>query len=244
MSTWAKVVRYHLLRRADYLVLPWAWLAFGFAVDLVVFALIPVPDHWVATAHGLVRAPDTSGRDAWGLLAIASVFLALGVIGAARALPFALALGVSRRTYSAATGLLAALLSAGYGLVLTVLQAVERATDGWGESAHIFQVPYVLDGPWYLTWLTATVALTALFCYGMWIGAVHRRWNLIGTVALLAAQITVLLTAALVVTWSHGWSGVGRFFGGLTAAGLTGLLAAAAVGAAAGGYATIRRAAV
>jgi hypothetical protein len=244
VNTGIKVVRYQLLRRADYLVLPWAWLCFGFAVDLVVFSLLPVHDHWVATAHGLVRAPDTSGRDAWGLVAIVSVFLGQGVVAAARALPFALALGVSRRTYYAATGLLAATLSAAYGLVLTGLQAVERGTDGWGESAHIFRVPYLLDGPWYLTWLTSTVVLTLLFSYGMWIGVVHRRWNLAGTLTFLAAQITVLVAAAVLVTWSRAWDGVGRFFTALTAAGLTGLLAAAAVLVLAGGYTTIRRATV
>jgi hypothetical protein len=45
-------------------------------------------------------------------------------------------------------------------------------------------------------------------------------------------------------TWAHAWPAVGRLFTGLTAAGLTGLLAALAVILLAGGYATIRRATV
>jgi hypothetical protein len=64
------------------------------------------------------------------------------------------------------------------------------------------------------------------------------------TLTFIAAQVTVLLAAALVVTWSHGWTGVGHFFTGLTAAGLTGLLAVLAVALLAGGRATIRRATV
>lgn len=45
----------------------------------------------------------------------------------------------------------------------------------------------------------------------------------------VAAQVIVLLAAGSVVTWAHGWAGVGHFFTGLTAAGLTGLLAVLAV---------------
>src|ERR1017187_1388750 len=73
-------------------------------------------------------------------------------------------------------------------------------------------------------------------------GIVYRRWNLTGLLAFVAAQVTVLLAAALIITWAHAWPGVGRFFTSLTAAGLTGLLAVLAAALLAGGYATIRRA--
>jgi len=244
VSTYVTIARYHLLRRFDYLALPWVWLAFGFAVDLVIFALVPIGHHGVLTAHGVVMVQNTSGRDAGGLGAIVAVFFALGVVSAARALPFALALGVSRRSYHIATALLAVTLGVVYGLALTALQAVERGTDGWGESAHIFQVPYILDGPWYQTWLTTSVSLALLFGYGMWFGLVYRRWNLFGSLTFLAAQVTVLLAVALVVTWTHTWAGVGRAFTALSAIGLTGVLAALAAAVLVGGYATLRRATV
>jgi hypothetical protein len=244
VNTWIKIARYHLLRRFDYLLLPWVWLAFGFAVDLAVFALLPEGYHAVQTAHGLVRVQNTAPRNAGGLAGIIAVFFALGVTGVARSFPFALTLGVSRRTYYGATSLLAIALSAVYGLVLAGLQAIERATSGWGEHAHIFQVPYILDGPWYRTWLTSTVVLALLFGYGMWFGVVYRRWNLAGSMMFLAGQITVLLVAAVLVTWTHDWAGVGRFFTALSAIGLTGLLAAATAAILMGGYGTIRRATV
>ncbi len=34
------------------------------------------------------------------------------------------------------------------GLVLAALQAIERATAGWGLSIRFFRVPYLLNGPW------------------------------------------------------------------------------------------------
>jgi hypothetical protein len=48
----------------------------------------------------------------------------------------------------------------------------------------------------------------------------------------------------LAVTWNHAWASVGHFFTSLSAAGLTGVLAALAIGLAIGGFAMIRRAAV
>ena len=109
---------------------------------------------------------------------------------------------------------------------------------------HFFQVSYILAGPWYLTWLTSFVALALLFVWGMWFGIVYRRWNLLGSVTFIAAQVTVLLAALLIVAGADAWSGVGHFFIGLTAAGLTGVLAVLAALLLAGGHATIRRATV
>ena len=247
MNALINVVRYHLLKKYTYLVLPWAWTAFGFALDLVIFAAIPITHsyHQVMTATGLVKmANPPSPRDAGGLIGIVIVYFILGIVCIAQELPFGLTLGLSRRTYYAGTALLAAALAVVNGLLITLLQALERATDGWGESAHIFQIPYVLDGPWYVTWLTATVALAVLFAWGMWFGIVYRRWNLGGALLFTGAQLTVLLIAGLAITWSHAWAGTRHFFAVLPEAGLAGLLVAFAAVLMAGGYATIRRATV
>jgi hypothetical protein len=53
-----------------------------------------------------------------------------------------------------------------------------------------------------------------------------------------------VLAAVLLVASANAWSSVGHFFTGLTAAGLTGLLAGLAALLLAGGQATIRRATV
>lgn len=132
------------------------------------------------------------------------------------------------------------------GLVLTVLQAIERATDGWGLSMHFFRVNYLLNGPWYATWLTSAVGLSALFIYGMWHGIVYHRWGLLGTLAFIAAQVLVVVAAARVVAVEH-WHVFSTAHGssaGLTALGLTGIVAALTVLLLAGGHATIRHATV
>lgn len=219
------VVRYLLLDRVTCFVLPWTWAAITFALDAAILAVTPSggADHrWVG-----------------GLAAVFAVVFALGVQCVARALPFGLALGVSRRTYFRGASLLAALLAVCFGTVVVAGQAAERATDGWGLGMEYFTVPGVLDGPWWRVWLTAAAAFVMLFAYGMWYGLVNRRAGLGGTVAFAGAQGVVLVATAAVIAWTHGWARVGDF---LTAtAALPALFAGLAAVLLTGGYATVRR---
>ncbi len=226
MSAWVNVIRYQLLNRG-YVVMPWVTVSFIFTVELIVLALIP--------------AGHSAHRYVGGLASIYVVFFVCGLLSITRSLALGLSLGLSRRSYYLGTVLLGVTLATFYGLVLTMLQVIERVTGGWGVAIGFFQVPYILNGPWYLTWLTSVVVLTLLFVGGIWVGLVYRRWNVIGLWAFAACQTVVLLAGALVATRAHAWQGIGRFFTALSAAGLTGVLAAAAVVLLAGGYATIRR---
>ena len=102
-------------------------------------------------------------------------------------------------------------------------------------------MPYLLNGPWYATWLTSAVGLSALFVYGMWHGIVYSRWGPLGTLAFIAAQVLVVVAGGVVVSFEH-WHV--RSAAGASFAGLTGVIAALAVLLLVGGHATIRRATV
>ncbi|HXW46804.1 MAG TPA: hypothetical protein VEL03_18585 [Streptosporangiaceae bacterium] len=224
-STLVKVARFQLVDRTGYIILPWAILAFDFLVNLALIASWRAP-----------HAPAQTGACA----AIYLFFMVVGALSIFQALPFALSLGVSRRSYYAGTALLAIGLAVVYGLALAVLQVIERATGGWGVSLRFFRVYYILPGPWYLTWLTSFVGLTLMFVYGMWVGLVYRRWNLPGLVVFFAAQATLAVAGVIAAARASAWPAIGHFFTTLSAAGLTGLLAALAAVLLAGGYATMR----
>ncbi|MGH3318578.1 MAG: hypothetical protein ACRDN9_00085 [Streptosporangiaceae bacterium] len=226
MSTLVNVARYHLVDRIPYLLLPWGATAFAFLVNLVVFAAVATP---------------SDGAYSGGLITLYVILFVLGVLSVARSLPFGFALGLSRRSYYLGTVLLVGGLGAVYGLAVAVLQVVERVTGGWGLTMHFFRVPWILDGPWYLTWLTSFVVLALLFVYGMWYGLAYRRWGIIGLAVFIATQVIVLVAVALVLTWAGAWPEVGRFFATLSAAGLTGVLAAIVALLAFGGFTTMRR---
>jgi hypothetical protein len=224
MSTLIKVARYHLANPAMYVLAPWAALGFAFAVSLA-----------ATVAQGSGPNPTKS------LAMIFGLFFALGILSIARSLPFGLALAVSRRSYYLGTAGLAVVLAAVDGLALAGLQAVERATGGWGMTLQFFEWHYFLAGTWYLTWLTSFVSLALAFVYGMWFGLVYRRWDTAGLVVFVVGQFTAALVAVFLISGNHGWHGVGHFFTTLTAAGLTGVLAALATALLAGGFIMMRR---
>jgi hypothetical protein len=227
MRTWISVARYQLTDRYVFVTGPWLILALDFLITLVIVAELP-PQHGHAVYAGAVSA-------------IYVFLICTGALGIARQLPFALALGISRRTFYAGTALLAAAIAAVDGLALTVLQLIERATGGWGLNMHFFRVPYLLAGPWYLSWLTSFVGLALMLAWGMWFGIVYRRWNVAGLLSFLAAQLVVLAVVLVAIGAADAWHSVANFFTTLTIEGLTGLLAVLAVALLGGGYATVRR---
>jgi hypothetical protein len=115
MKTLVNVARYHLVDRLTYVALPWGIMAFSFLVNLVIATVLPSPQ----------------GNYTGGLVTIYAFLLVCGALSMTRSLPFGLMLGVSRRTYYLGTALLIAALGVVYGLGLTALQALERATGGW-----------------------------------------------------------------------------------------------------------------
>jgi hypothetical protein len=225
-NTLIKVARFQLVDRTSYTALPWAILAFVFLVNLAV----------AASATGSHTQIQTGA-----VAAIYLFFLIVGALSIFRSLPFALALGVSRRSYYTGTVLLAVAIAVVYGLALALLQVIERVTGGWGVHLHFFRVSYILPGPWYLTWLTSFVALTLIFVYGTLVGLIYRRWNLTGLFVFAAVQATIVVAGVVAASQTYAWSAIGRFFTTIGAAGLTGLLAALAMVLLAGGYATVRR---
>ena len=224
MNAMIKVARYHLVMPVMVLGLPWATLAGVFAVNAA-------------------QGGDKAFRA--GLVVIFGMFFVTGVQRIGRWLPFGLALGVSRRSFYAGTALLGVSMSLVSGLVIAGLQAIERATGGWGLSITFFRVPHFLNGPWYVTWLTSFVGLSALFVYGMWYGIVNRRWGMFGLLAFIAVQVLVALAVSFAYSRSGGGALLLRPADGhpatLSALGLTGVIAALTVVCLAGGHATIRR---
>ena len=226
MNTLVNVGRYRLVDRFTWLALPWGIMAFSFLVNIGVALSVPASPRGIYTG---------------GLVSLYIFMLICGSLSMTRSLPFGLMMGISRRTYYAGTALLVLTLGVVYGLGLTLLQLIERATNGWGLNLHYFRIPWILNGPWYETWLTSFVLLVAFVLYGMWYGLVFRRWSLPGLVAFIAAQILVALLAVIAVSATDSWSGVGHFFTTVTALAVTGALAVVALAMGFGGLTTLRR---
>ena len=226
MTTWIKVARFHLVDRFSYTAMPWAVLAIAFVINLA-----------LADAEG----GGGSAQIATGAVAAIYVFFfAVGILNIGQSLPFAFALGLSRRSYYAGTVLLAVSLAAVYGLALAVLQVIEQGSGGWGVGLHFFRVGYILPGPWYLTWITSFVLLALMFVCGMWVGLIYRRWGMLGLLAFALPLVAALVVGVMAISHAQAWPALGQFFTTLSTAGWTGLLAALAAVLVAGGYTTMR----
>ena len=227
MTSLVKVARLHLVDRFSYTWLVWGVLAFTFVINLATFAVVP--------------RTQASGNFTGALVTICIFMIVIGLQAATRFLPFALALGVSRRTYYLGTVLLVVALCALYAAILTALWALEGATNGWGLQMHFFRVPWILDGPWYQVLVTNGVLLGLVFLFGLWSGLIYRRFGLIGTVAFSALWVVAVVGAVLLITWRQWWPAVGSYLSELNILAASGILALVAVTIAGGGYLTIRR---
>jgi hypothetical protein len=222
-----RVARLHLVDRFGYTWLVWGVLAFTFAVNVAIFAVLP--------------QTQPNGNYTGALVTIYVFMAVIGVQAATKFLPFAMTLGVSRRTYFVGTVALVVGLCALYSAVLTVLWWLEGLTDGWGLKLHFFRVPWILDGPWYQVLLTNFVLMSLVFLFGLWAGLIYRRFALVGSVVFFAAITLVLVGAALLITWWQAWPQVGRFLVDLNILAASLLVALIAVVVSLGGYLTIRR---
>lgn len=226
-SAIARVARLHLVDRYSYTWLVWGVLALTFALNMAIWAAIP-------------EAPE-EGFYTGALLTIYVFMAVIGVQAATKFLPFALTLGVSRRTYYVGTVALVVGLCALYAGVLTVFWWLEGLTGGWWMNGHFFRVPWILDGAWYQVLLTSFALLTAVFLFGLWSGLIYRRFGLVGTVAFFAGLTVAAVAAAILVTWRQAWARVGQALVDLNILGASLLLVLLAVGISLGGYLTIRR---
>lgn len=223
----ANVARLHLVDRFSYTWLVWGVLAFTFAVNYAIFAVV---------------GPTMSDGSYTGALVTIYIFMiVIGVQAAVKFLPFAFTLGVSRRTYYLGTVVVVIGLCAAYSILLTGLWWLERLTDGWGIQMYFFRVPWVLWGPWYQVMITNFVLLSLTFLTGLMFGLIYRRFALVGTLIFSAAVTVVVVAAALMVTWRRWWAAVGDLLMSVNLVQASGFLAVLAVVIGLGGYLTIRR---
>ena len=211
--------------------LPAAIVSFSFAINWTIWALGDVAAH--APGDG------TTG----GVASLYVTVLVFFIQTVAQVFPFAMGLSISRREFYAGTGLTAVLQSAVYGVALTVLAAVENATNGWGVQLH-FWAPAPLDvANLLLQFLVLAMPMLACAFIGVGIGAVFTRWGTPGLYALTVGTLVTAGLAAVLAAWQDAWGDLGNWLLDQTAtslaialpAGLTLVLAAL-------GFLAIRRA--
>jgi hypothetical protein len=208
---------------------PWIILAISFFVNLALFASL--------------HAKDIDGGSTGGVSSIYIVMTIVYYNAVTRDFPFALSMGVTRRTFYLATVAFAVAQALAYGAVLGLFRIVEVATDGWGIELAFFGPSYTQVGNPLLQWLVYSGPFLLTGAIGLGLGVVVKRWGANGVMTLVAATIGVLGLAATMATLLEWWDAIGEWWTSSSAAALLAGWPAAAAGVVAlAAYLTLRRA--
>ncbi|WP_222192948.1 hypothetical protein [Modestobacter italicus] len=173
---------------------PWMVVSLSFAINLAIWGLAD-----------LDAQPDASANTG----GIASLYITVVVVSAqlvTQVFPFALGLSLSRRTYYLGTALAALVQSLVFAVALTVLTAVENATNGWGVGLD-FWAPGAIDvGNPALQVAVFTLPMLAACFLGSGIGVTFKRWGAMGLYTLTIGVLLVAGATVVLVTWQQAWT--------------------------------------
>lgn len=218
------VVRMHLADPMTLFYMVWGVLAAVFLVNVIIWQFVSV-----------------DGRSSGGAVAIYCFLIAVAVLAVARALPFSLGMGSSRRAFLIGTLITGLILSVCHGLLLFVLQLLEKATDGWWAHGQFFQFEWFDKSSPASVFLFIVVSLMAAFTLGALVSSGWQRWDRM--MLIVGAPLFVLVMGGLLVlvTAQHWWPAVGSWFARQTPLSAAGWCAVAAVVFVAATYAVLRR---
>jgi hypothetical protein len=186
---------------------------------------------------------QSNGEGTGGLVSIYIVMLIAHLQTMTQYFPFAMGLSVTRRAFFWGSAVVIGLQAVVFGTALTVLQAVESASDGWGIGLEFFGPAFMDQGNVLAQWAVFTVPFLALSAIGFFLGMVLKRWGQTGLYVTTITSAALLALTITLISWRGAWLAVGDFFADTPTVALVAgypLLVAVALGAAA--YAGIRRA--
>ncbi|SKA94733.1 hypothetical protein SAMN06295879_1982 [Agreia bicolorata] len=234
------VVRLHLVNRYSVFAVPWMIMGGIFVVNVAVW--------WIIFASVSSEADRADARDgitySGALFYIFVYMLVLGIQAVAYTFPFALGFSVTRRDFWLGSALTFIALSAVYSAGLTILAAIEVATDGWGLGGTMFASFYFggADASWIERF--GLYFATYLFFYfvGAAIATIYQRWRNNGMLALFGTLGIVLIAGIALVSFTSSWPAVGAWFDTNGPSGVIAWSLAPTVVAAITGYFILRRA--
>lgn len=201
------VTRMQLINRFSLLVLPWMILSFIFIVNLAVWWLIMTN---VSAEDGADASEGMQFSGATGFIFVYMLVVAVQSVNLT--FPFALGFSVTRRDFYFGTLGLFVAMSAYYGLGMTILAAIERATNGWGFGGAMFDVLYFQAANPFLQFVLFFVLFLFFFLVGAGISAVYVRWRSNGMIVFWALFALLLLGSAALITFTQNWLTVGLWF--------------------------------
>jgi len=201
------VIRLHFVNPEAILGIPWLILGFIFAANLAIWAII------VASTPVGDRGNVSDGLGWSGAISFIFVYMmVVAVQSIAATFPFALGYSATRRDYYLGTAIVFVILSVIFSTGLSILSAIEDATDGWGLGGRMFTAYYFGDGNALDHWIIYFVLMLFFLFTGSAAAAVWVRWKAFGlTVYFIALGVLIIGLLAL-IGLTGSWIEVGEWF--------------------------------
>lgn len=176
-------------------VIPWAILGVNFVISLLI-ALSLNNDEDMQTGS------------------LASIFVytfVAGTLTLKETFPFAIGLSIRRKDYFFGTILTVLYVNVVSAVALTVLAALEKATNGWNVNLHLFQTEFLSHISFIsMLGINFSILIHAYFL-GFMISSIHRRWGGISMYIFFTAMLLVGTITSYIMTRLDLWIDLGHW---------------------------------
>jgi hypothetical protein len=199
MNRVLKAARLQVVHPLVILGIPWLVVGISFAINVAIWALADLRNEPGAGFTG-------------GVAALYVTVCVVFVQAVTQLLPFAMGVSLSRRTFWLGVALVGVVSAIGHGIALAVLDAIGRATDGWGVGLDFF-VPQPLQVDNFLLQSAVSGApMLAFIALGIGIGVVYKRWGPNGVWGLVLGSLVLVGGLGVLVTALGAWGSLGGWF--------------------------------
>jgi hypothetical protein len=203
----ALATRLHATNPWGTLILPWLILIGVFGVNFAVW-------HIVKAAAGDGQVDPDAFQYNGGVTWIFFYMAVVAIQAMNQTFRFALGMSATRRDYYLGTALYFVALSLMYGIGISLLAAIERATDGWGVRGAFFAPAFMADLPLAQVAFGFVLILLLLFFVGAAVATVFVRWGSNGILAFFGAVAVIGLAGAWLMTRANAWGSLVDALGG------------------------------
>lgn len=198
-----RVVRLQLVDKKQLILVPLLIIGSGIIISIIIGELIKLAGAPPEAVYEGMRHNQAA------LWILTGYFVSLGALMYARSLPFAVALGSTRRDYWLGTTLTLMVTSLGLAVLSTVLLAAEKATRGWFTGSRMYDTYILGNGDYLNAFLMSFVISGISLLAGNFYAAIYLRWKsvgvtftIIGTVVFLLGFIALAVTTKLdIIGW-------------------------------------------
>lgn len=195
MNRVKQVVMLHLRNKNTWFMVPWAILGANFLINALI-------------------ALSLNNGETINTGAVASIFVyafVAGTLTIKETFPFAIGLSIRRKDYFLGTALTVLLVNSISGIALTILSAIEQATDGWNVNLHLFKIGFLSDLPYIGILGFNILVLVHCFFLGFAISSLHRRFGSMSMYIFFTATLLIGTIGSYTMTHFELWSDFGHW---------------------------------